>query len=228
MTVTSIPFLTNLIALAGILLGLSLFVQVFQELWKYLTGSKSKAYTKVLVDALGPWIRQLLRSDALPDVRGRRPFQFRRLRPTGELRPLRPAQLIEALERSSPAWYLRAISALELEAELKRNGSTAPSPAWREFLSELGETSPGAPGYHVASKVVRFLNQWGQAPGSSPAGSVPSSENDWQPDALLSAFRHQFMGHLERVEMQYPQIMQNFDYTSTTNTAAATRVKRCW
>jgi hypothetical protein len=213
MIATSIPFLTNLIALAGILLGLSLFVQVFQELWKYLTGSKSKAYTKVLVDALGPWVAQLLRSGTMPDVRGRRPFQFRRLRPTGELRPLQCGQLLDALERSSPPWYLRAIRALELEMELNKDGSVAPSPAWREFLGQLDKASPGSPGYHAATKVVRFLDEWGQTPGTAKPGRRQAAEpNEWQPGALLAAFRHEFLPQLQRVATQYPQIMQNYDY----------------
>ncbi len=213
MIATSIPFLTNLIALAGILLGLSLFVQVFQELWKYLTGSKSKAYTKVLVDALGPWVAQLLRSGTMPDVRGRRPFQIRRLRPTGELRPLQCGQLLDALERSSPPWYLRTIGALELEMELTKNGAAAPSPAWREFLDQLDKASPGSPGYHVATKVVRFLQEWGHTPGTAKQGRRQASEpNEWQPGALLAAFRHEFLPQLQRVATQYPQIMQNYDY----------------
>jgi len=88
MNILDNSLLTTLLTMAATFLGLSIVVQVIQELYKYLRSSKGRAYQLALKDFLGPLATELMRPGVLPDVRVRGPFQLMRIRPKGMILPL--------------------------------------------------------------------------------------------------------------------------------------------
>jgi hypothetical protein len=216
--------ITTVLGLTGIFLALAIFVQIVQEMYKHLTSSKGRAYTNALLDFLGPITRQLMRPGSVLDLRARGPFQLRRLRPQGLLLPLSKSTLVDGLERTLQPWAQRALVALRLEAEIT-SASTTPnnlaasappfcSNQWSAFLKELGEAEAGSPGYLGALEILRFLTQWNHstdsARGSALGSIVPTQVVEAQ--AMLIAFRSEFLSHIEKVEKNYGQLMQNFDH----------------
>lgn len=234
--------ITTLLGLAGTLLGLAILVQVLQEFYKYLSSSKSAAYTQALIDFLGPWGQGLLRSGGLPDMRVRGPFQFRRLGPSGKLLPLDKTQLVSGLERTLPPWVSRALEFLNAEQALQSTGPQIPSPEWGRFLDELGKADVGSPGYWSALDIAKFLVNWGHqigtphtAEGEGPADVTTSIDNSdtlalsrgddiprnigaiYPPETidisrLLPAFRHEFLAHIDDAAERFPQLQTNFEY----------------
>jgi len=146
-------------------------------------------------------------------VRG--PMQLWRSRPQGRLLPLSRRELKRALEETSPPWIQRTLHALEIENRLASPTSTGWSPNWHSFVSELERTAAGSPGYSTAQDIIRFLTNWGAIERSSgeTEGQRPLLLRSFQPpQALLVAFRQQFLPHIERVEEQYGQFLRNFEH----------------
>ena len=104
MTLQTAPLLTTLIALAAMFLGLAVLVQIVQEIYKFLTSSKSRAYLKSVNDALGPLARDALRSDRSPQMKVRGPLQLFGFRRTGWLLPMNAGELENALVATAPPW----------------------------------------------------------------------------------------------------------------------------
>jgi hypothetical protein len=120
--------LTPLLAMTAWFLGLSILVQVLQELWKFITSSKARSFEKALADFIGPFVVGRLRQDPLLAVRG--PLQFRRVSTAGRVLPLDAADLTASLEKSAPEWHRLIRRALAFEAgaanaRVSRNGSNA-------------------------------------------------------------------------------------------------------
>ncbi len=124
--------------IAGIL-AISLFVQVLQEIWKYLRGSRGRIYTNVLEDFLGPWAQRMTKTGVLPDLEARGPLQFRRIAPSGVLLPLQKEHLIEGLERTASPWHRRTMRTLKLEVELQNGKPQRQSSEWDRLLAQLRE-----------------------------------------------------------------------------------------
>jgi hypothetical protein len=212
-------WITTLLGLAGTFLGIAVLVQVVQELYKYLTKSKGRAYTQALVDFLGPWAQQLLHSDAIPDMRVRGPFQLKRLRPKGMLLPLEKEELASALERTLPLWVRRTLEALEVEQKFVSAGAGEASPGWKAFLEEIGRAEQGSPGYWNALTIAEFLERWKHIVSRPPSGEgiapvigaiQPPATID--PTQLLAAFRREFLSHIDDAIERFPQLQKNFDY----------------
>ena len=197
----------TLLAFATIVFGLSLLVQVFQEVYKSLTSSKSKTYVKALLDFLGPHAAELLKPGSITELQVRGPFQFLRRRPTGRLQPMERPELMAALERTSAPWIRRTLDALHLDAELHTNGPKesrkGPSPALRELFRQLDGVERGSPGYATAVEVRQFIDTWLR------------DEDGGSPDAagLLLAIRRRFLPLVAQVETHFGQFMKNFELT---------------
>jgi hypothetical protein len=191
------PMLDTLLALAATFLALSLFVQIIQEVYKYVTSSQASAYAKSLEDYLGPYARYLLQSGSLPDLKVRGPFQFRKIRPHGKLLPLGQSDLVEALERTIPPWHQRALQVLRLEARLEEQGAKDLSPEWHEFVGSLKQVEAGAPGYRNAQEVLKFVQQW---------------EGQARPKAMSLAFRKTYAPQIDAAADNFPQLVRNFEY----------------
>jgi hypothetical protein len=102
-------FLTMVLGLAASRAAFAILVQITQEVYKYLTSSKTRAYRDALVDFIGPAAAQLLQPGAAPELFVPGPFQFRRVQPKGKLLPLSRDALVKALERTSPEWVRRGL-----------------------------------------------------------------------------------------------------------------------
>jgi hypothetical protein len=189
------PFL----ALAAMLLGISLLVQVLQELWKFSTSSKATAFEKTLDDFLGPWATQHLRQNTAMAVRG--PLQFRRVSSAGRILPADKGDLMAALEQAAPAWHRVLDSAMSFEATLQAGTPNEPSPRLRKLLDDLEHEVAGPRPTPQAQEVRKFLDTWGVSPGSI-----------FDAVQARTALRDQFFGHLSAVEMHYDRLIQNFQY----------------
>lgn len=195
--------LSRLLTLAAIFLGLALLVQVLQEVYKHLVSARAGTWSGALIDYLGPWGKILLAPGALPDLRVRGPFQFRRLRPGGKLLPTDRDELVEAMERTLPAWHRRALSAIRFEeATTERTRHPGGSPEWSAFLLELQTAEPGSPGYLAAREIGDFLNRWKSTDADQPEATA----------ALEAAFVRRFMPHVREAADNYPQLVRNFNY----------------
>lgn len=228
--------LGTLLGLLAALLVFSLFVQVVQELYKYLADSKGHTYTRSLVDMLGPWAEQLRRADALPHLLARGPFQFRRVRPRGVLLPMDQPTLLSALERTSPAWVQRTLNEIRVEADLQKGKPAAASPGWIAFVHELqdflgtrtaanGKRTSGSaasiapPGQRLAKEVLEFLETWHPSTPAaatnkrSKAPSTPAPSPALDAQGLLTAFRRRFLPHVLDAERDFPQLAKNFEHS---------------
>lgn len=215
MPIFNASLLNILLGIAATFLGLAVLVQVFQEIYKFLTSSRSRAYTKVLVDFLGPWATQLMRPSPLLDMQVSGPFQIRKLRPRGILLPMNQEGLVNALERTAPHWIQRTVAQLKFECKLQGDKKGKTSPEWTNFLEELGEVEKGAPGYWNAHEVAQFLSIWGhkinRPKNGSKVGKISAPKEVISADILV-AFRRKFLAHVENVNEHFPQLENNLQY----------------
>lgn len=203
------PVLSTMLALAATFLGLSLLVQVFQEVYKYLTSSKARSYRNALVDFLGPYGNQLFDPGIMPEIQVRGPFQFLRRRPTGHLQPLEKEELVKSLERTAAPWVRRALGALRLETSLQSKGRSRASPSFGVFINELHAVESGSPGRDLAKDLIDFLGRWGLSSGQS------YDKDDGPPldaSAVLTALRQRFLPHIVHAESHFSQLTKNFEY----------------
>lgn len=209
-------FLRGLLGLASVLILLAVLVQIIQELYKFLTNSKSRAYMKALIDFIGPWAYQLIRSDLLPNLLARGPFQIRRLKPKGVLLPLDKQQLVSRLESTAPSWIQKTLKVLNQEVRHQEGIMKEPTPTWQEFIQELGTVERGDIGYWNAFEVSQWLKTWGHGlditKDSNEIGSIypPST---FSANELLYSFRQKFLSHIQDAEDYFPQLENNFEYT---------------
>lgn len=214
--------LTVLLTLAATFLGLSVLVQVIQELYKYLRSSKLRAYLNALQDFLGPVTFELMRPGVLSDIRVRGPFQLRRIRPKGMILPLKQEELIMALEKTAPLWIQRTLNQLKLEVKLQSDKSTVLSNSFKEFLAELGKVEEGTTGYWNALEITDFFKKsgdnWKQESirtneKGKPVGKLLPPKKEIDAKQLLLTFSKRFLPHVEDAAARFSQFENNFEYT---------------
>jgi hypothetical protein len=187
------------VALAAMLLGISLLVQVLQELWKFSTSSKAIAFEKALDDFVGTWAAAHLRQNTTMAVRG--PLQFRRVSKAGHVLPTEKGDLIAALEQASPTWHRLIDQVFQFESLLQQGMPGEPSPKMKELLGSLEAEVASARPATQALEVHDFLKTWGIAPTAV-----------FDAAKARVALRHQFFTHLTPLELHYERLMQNFQY----------------
>ena len=192
--------LAPLVALAAMLLGISLLVQVLQELWKFLTSSKATAFENALDDFVGPWAAAHLRQNATIAVRG--PLQFRRVSTAGHVLPIDKGDLVAALEQTAPTWHRLIDQALQFESLMQAGTPATPSPKLRELLNRLDTEVAGVRPTTDALEMHGFLKTWGIGTADVFDGVK-----------ARVAVRHHFFAHLAPLELHYDRLMQNFQYT---------------
>jgi hypothetical protein len=189
---------TMVLGLAASLLALAVFVQVVQEIYKFLTSSKSRAYANALRDYLGPWSATLLKEGLLNDLKVRGPFQIGSRTPRKWLLPLSADSLQGALEATVPPWCQRMLQSLNLEASLDAKKPPS-SPNWNQLVGELREAATtDAPGNGTAKELVEFVDRWSKGNFAAPA--------------ILTGFRDKFLPHVDAAVAGFPQLMQQFDF----------------
>lgn len=201
-----------IIGISAAILALSIFVQILEELYKYLTSSSSRAYTRVLQDFLGSLGRRLSSAPEFGSFRVRGPFEWLRKYHTGRLLPLNKDDLGKALTKTLPLWVQRTLSHIELEKTV--TGNVTPSRHWRDFLERLGAAERGSKGYWTARDIAEFLTSFGHSwnPGKETAGKV-SVEGIVNFTLLDQAFRNRFLHHVNRALDSMPQLEQNLNFT---------------
>lgn len=212
--------LTPLLAMTAWFLGLSILVQVLQEMWKFVTSSKSRAFENALADFLGPFVIGRLRQDPLLAVRG--PFQFRRVGIAGRILPLNAGDLVASLEKSAPEWQRILKRALDFEAALQTTGPAPASPAFLDMVKALqrqldeakilGKTdhrlAAESQAFGDAGRVHEFLDRWQLLPRDGGPESAPLLDSA----KLLQAFRKEFLPQADTIARHYDQFLQNFNY----------------
>jgi len=206
---------STLLGLVGILLGLSILVQVIQECWKYLFSTKAAAYQRALFAFLGPWARELVRPGVVPDLQVNGPLQKWRRRPRGRLQPMDQPTLVAALERTPAPWIRRVLQALRAEAELQNGRAEILSPAFSALLEQLRATGKDSPGYSSALEVLRFLGTWSSGDADPSRAPVDAGK-------VVTAFRQQFLPQITEVERSFTQLDRNFDYLYRRRNTALT------
>lgn len=214
--------LTILLTLAATFLGLSVLVQVIQELYKYLRSSKLRAYLNSLQDFLGPLAFELMKPGVISDIRVRGPFQLRRIRPKGMILPLNQEELVTALEKTSPAWIQRTLNQLKLEVNLQAGESAILSNSFKEFLDELGKVEQGTTGYWNALEITDFLKKtkegWKHELDNASVkvkciGKLVPPEDKVDAKNLLLTFSKRFIPHVDAAAANFSQFEDNFEYT---------------
>ncbi len=213
--------LDALLAMAAILLGLSIAAQVLQEIYKYVTASKARMYKMALGDFIGQDRVEKLydeRPDAEPDKAAdieslflRGPFQFGwKDKKKARLLPLEKENLLNALEDTAPAWNRKAIEVLKKEAELQQGAPAKPSPillgliaeAWKGYWAE--ETGP--------SETFDFLERWGAVSKPVPPALEPKPADTVDASRLLEGYYQEFLRERDRVETRFEQFNANFEH----------------
>jgi len=202
--------ITVCLGIAASYLIFSVFVQTVQEVYKYLTNSKGRAYGNALEDFVGPLARQLSAPGVMPGLRARGPFQLIRLSPAGIGLPLNKAQLIAGLERTAAPTIRQALDALTFEAGLQNGKPDAPSPAFNGFLASLGRFVPANP---TAQAVAVFLGTWCPGMIQLPSGTPVSSFGGViDASKVLEAFRRKYLSHVDKAAAEFPQFTSNFEH----------------
>jgi hypothetical protein len=181
--------LSTLLSLAAAFLAFSVAVQIFQELWKYLTSSKSRAYLLALEDFLGPWANDFLRETGQSSLRG--PFQLFRFKPGRNILPMSREGIAAGLEQMAPAWVHRTLEAIRAEMSLQGFSPQPPSPLWKSFVGELAGGGP------AADDVREFLEEWGKR---------------FDVRQMHAAFRRRFYRDTDAVLERFPSFERNFEY----------------
>jgi hypothetical protein len=207
--------LSAILSLVAMFLALAIVVQIVQEIYKFLTCSKSRAYVRALEDFIGPLANSIVKQGALPDPRVRGPFQFSGLRSSGRILPFSKKEFTAAIEQTAPAWILRMLRALELEARTQDPQTHKPSPAWLAFLDQLAAVEAGGSGFQSAEDVRRFLKEWGHRPSSGPESTIGVLFPPKQFDAarVLPAFRARFLRDIDAIVSRFSVLIKNFAYT---------------
>jgi hypothetical protein len=181
--------LSTLLALAVAFLAFSVAVQIFQELWKFLTSSKSRAYLLALEDYLGPWTNDFLRQCGESSLRG--PFQLFRFKPGKNILPMSREGIAAGLEKLAPAWVRRTLEAIRTEISFQGFSPQPPSPLWKSFCGDLAGGGP------AADDVREFLEEWGKK---------------FDARQMYTAFRRRFYRDTDAVLERFPSFEQNFEY----------------
>jgi len=228
------PFISTLLALAATFLLLAVLVQIIQELYKYLTSSKSRAYAIVLKDFLGPWAEELLRPGIFPDPTVRGPFKWVRIRPRGKILPMNKGDLVAAMESTAPQWVQRVLSQLNLESEMQSGKPDAASASWERLLVQIGQVERGTSGFLTASEIAGFLETWkhtwtrsnfdSEKPArkrrtqSEQVSSHPENigtlvaPDRFDAARITKAFRQQFLRHVDTAAERFPVLEENYEY----------------
>lgn len=201
-----IPSLDVLLAVAAMLLGLALIVQVVQEIFKYLSNSKARVYQLVLRDYFGPWIDQLYTAGPATRFQVRGPFQFFKSRPTGVLLPLSKEELLEAMDAVAPDWIGHTLEALKNERRLQPPGGAAPSPNLATLVANLRSAADRERVHSNAHRMLNFLTEWGVI------GKSRALRREVDANRVLEGLYQRFFPDRVRTEQEFGQLERNYDH----------------
>ncbi len=196
----------TMLSIASTLVMLSIIIQILQELYKFLTDSKSRAYMRALCEFIGPLALKLPSVDEGTNLLTSGPFQIKRFRTTGKFQPLAKEVLLSRMEQAAPPWIRRALKCLDHEAKMQNKAPATPSPDWQEFKKEVENAAncKGIEGYWNAYELKSWCDKW---------TSTDSSNKDKIDAAkMLVSFREKFLPHVNAAERNFDQLNTNFEY----------------
>lgn len=213
--------LEALIGLAGIFMGLAIAVQVLQEIYKYVTWSKARAYRIALRDFLGDWVDKAYGCEALRSMYVRGPFElvksfFRKLlnlkrkkSAAAGLLPLTKEDLLHAVDRTAPDWVRDVIDVLKKERDLQQGTSAPPSPVLGELIDDVWTRyACDTP----ARKTFDFLVKW-KVTGQPKKGSKKPLRKSCDAARVLEAFYQRYVPERAKVNEEFEQFTANFEHT---------------
>ena len=181
------------------LIGLSVLVQVIQQLWRDFTNSEARAFEKALTELLGPSVRRTLSNDPTVVVRG--PLQRWWGRRAGYVLPMDQESLLSVLETAAPAWQVTVLRVLDEQRRSSGNTDAFPTACLDDVLYALERTvTRAAPPAH-AVEVAAFLERIGVRPGQPVNGA-----------RAVAAFRRRFFSQLTPLVEHYAQFVRTFEH----------------
>lgn len=208
-----------LMGLAGVFLGLSVAVQAIQEIYKFLTTSKARAYRKALRDFLEESTGKEFERLDIKSMKVRGPFQpMKRQKPT-HLLPMNRENLLRAVQKTAPDNVKRGIDVLTHEARVQKGIPRPPSPLLRQWIRELW-TQVSNDG--CARELFEQLEGW-ELVSRPPAAPAESSADEQNPEvevtrtdvdavSLLEGVKEKFLPSEKVVAEGYEQFANNFDH----------------
>lgn len=198
--------LDTMLAVAAMLLGLALIVQVIQEIYKYLTNSKARVYHLVLKDYFGPWVDQLYEAGPATRFQVRGPFQFFKSQPTGVLLPLAKDELLEAMDAVAPDWIGHTLEALKNERRLQAGEASPPSPILVTLVENLRSAAEKESAHSNAHRMLDFLTAWGVVDQSGQLGERVNAHR------ALEGLYQRFFPDRIRTEQEFGQLERNYKH----------------
>lgn len=207
--------LTVILALCAILLGISVIVQTLQEIYKYVSNSKSRSYSNAMRSYMGSMFSQILQSSVVQDTRIAGPFQIFRYRPKNYTLPINKDQLEKSLYSTLSPWKKRTLDALKLESQIQNGTAATPSPEWQKFLNDLVRVPRNTPSAYSALDVMQFLEEWHhKGLIDAPLNEGVSFFSNFTLDAqkMLAAFNARFFSDQKYYLDNYSSFNQAFDF----------------
>lgn len=189
--------MNTLLAIAAWMLGLSLLVQVVQDVWKFFTNSKARSFEAALTDLLGPSLVGRLQQDRRLAVRG--PMQFRRVGRAGYVLPAAQDELMRALENAAPQWHLGLLRALQQQRAISGTAEALPARPLRDVIR--GIEASAIPEASAPFELLQFLKSVGVTPGTP-----------FNADRVYKEYWTNYFAHLLPLAQNYPQLIRNFEY----------------
>ena len=139
MNILDDSLLTTILTLAATFLGLSIVVQVIQELYKYLRSSKAKVYEVALIDFFRLLAHELLQPSFLLDILIGDSMQIMKVRSKSWIFLFNKEERSYSLERSAPPWIDQTLNKLNYKVDCQSDNFIACSISLEEYLNELGK-----------------------------------------------------------------------------------------
>lgn len=198
-----------LLALAAVFIGLSLAVEVLQDIYKYLTISKARAYRIALRDFLGSWVDKAYEDVGLPNAMLRGPFQWFKRQPPARLLPMEKKDLLSALERTAAGPVCDTARVLREEVELQCGTPAPPSFGLQRHIEELWKQYDSDP---YARKLFDFLDSDEVARKPSRASMASEGKEPTDARAVLSDFYHVFLPKRVKVDEEFGLFSTHFEH----------------
>lgn len=148
------------LAFSAIIVSLSIIIQTLQEIYKYLTNSKSKAFSKAMYDYMGTLFDKIIQAPNIQDTKGRGPFQIFNFRPKDYIAPITKSQFEEALHSTLPTWKKILREKLIAESKLQNGTSALESVEWKLFVDQLTQAEAYSSNKSYFKEVIDFMKEW--------------------------------------------------------------------
>lgn len=187
------------LAFSAIIVSLSIIIQTLQEIYKYLTNSKSKAFSKAMYDYMGTLFDKIIQAPNIQDTKGRGPFQIFNFRPKDYIAPITKSQFEEALHSTLPTWKKILREKLIAESKLQNGTSALESVEWKLFVEQLTQAEAYSSNKSYFKEVIDFMKEWNLIVDNPNKNQVILDKNyilnsaSFDANQILKAFEIRFL-----------------------------------